>query len=340
MSAAQPIISVIIPIYNTRDYLPRCLTSILKNTYQNLEILCIDDGSTDGSAEVLDEFAQSDARLKIIHKANEGISATRNLGLNLASGEYVAFIDSDDWIHQEYFDTLMYFTLKYDANVAVCREIITATSLQDAPINIDVIQAHRLSLAQSVADYSAKRRIWGRIYSKEVLKGHFFCQEITYAEDTVFNLEVICNASPLRLVMVECPLYYYFVRYNSTVHTTEAIALKPAIEWYLSHIHGETTSEVKSIYIFEAFKGALSYRYGVMFEPNRKILQGISHKLISSCLHEMAELKHIPILRRMQYRILAMFPFLYRAFRIMDDKTMLVWEREKKQKLKRIKEAT
>ena len=95
MSAAQPIISVIIPIYNTRDYLPRCLTSILKNTYQNLEILCIDDGSTDGSAEVLDEFAQSDARLKIIHKANEGISATRNLGLNLASGEYVAFIDSD-----------------------------------------------------------------------------------------------------------------------------------------------------------------------------------------------------------------------------------------------------
>lgn len=330
----QPMISVIIPVYNTQDYLSRCLGSILENTYHNLEIICINDGSTDGSAELLNNFAQSDARIRVIHKENEGVSVARNIGLSLAAGEYVAFVDSDDWVHQRYFEILIHFILKFNADVAVCREVNVSSTIEDTPVHINSIQSHCLSLIQSVSDYSAKRRIWGRIYSKKIIYGHSFCQEIKLGEDAVFNLDVICSTSNLRLVMVESSLYYYFSRSNSAVHTADAIKLRPSIQWYLSHIRDACTDEVKKIYLFEAFKGALSYRYGIMFEPEWKKLQIDSRRMISDCVQEMKQLQNIPVSRRFQYTILAAFPFIYRTFRIIDDKTMLDWEKEQKRKLK------
>ena len=94
-----PLISVIIPVYNVEAYLPRCLDSVIQNTYRNLEIICVDDGSTDGSPEILRDYAQRDARITVITKENGGVSSARNAGLDRATGEFVAFIDSDDFVH-------------------------------------------------------------------------------------------------------------------------------------------------------------------------------------------------------------------------------------------------
>ena len=97
MSHEKPLISVIIPVYNTEAYLERCLVSVLSNTYRDLEVICINDGSTDGSLEILNAFARQDERVTVIDKKNGGLSAARNDGLRRATGEWIAFIDSDDW---------------------------------------------------------------------------------------------------------------------------------------------------------------------------------------------------------------------------------------------------
>lgn len=100
---AQPLITVIVPVYNVEKYLRRCLDSIIRQTYQNLEILCIDDGSIDNSGEICEQYAARDARIKVIHQENQGLSTARNRGLDAAEGEYIAFVDSDDYILEDMY---------------------------------------------------------------------------------------------------------------------------------------------------------------------------------------------------------------------------------------------
>ena len=116
-----PKISVIIPVYNTESYLSRCLDSVLSNTYENLEVICVNDGSTDNSINILDNYKFSDERVIVINQKNSGVSAARNAGLNVATGEYIAFIDSDDWVHTQYFEILLFAMSCNDSDVAACQ---------------------------------------------------------------------------------------------------------------------------------------------------------------------------------------------------------------------------
>lgn len=100
-------ITVIIPVYNVENYLERCLKSILYNTYTNLEIICVNDGSTDNSKKILEDYSKRDKRVVVINKKNAGVSSARNAGIKIATGEYIAFVDSDDWIHEKYFEYLI-----------------------------------------------------------------------------------------------------------------------------------------------------------------------------------------------------------------------------------------
>lgn len=113
-------ISVIIPVYNVEKYLKRCLDSVVNQTYKNLEIILVDDGSTDNSGKICDEYVQKDKRIIVIHKENGGLSAARNKGLDICTGDYIGFIDSDDWIALNYFDVLLKNLLEYDVDIACC----------------------------------------------------------------------------------------------------------------------------------------------------------------------------------------------------------------------------
>ena len=116
----KPLISVIIPIFNMEQYLPRCLDSVLNNTYRDLEILCIDDGSKDGSLKILREYEQQDNRIAVISKANGGVSSARNAGLDHMTGEYVTFIDPHDFVHPRYVELLLNAALESSAGIACC----------------------------------------------------------------------------------------------------------------------------------------------------------------------------------------------------------------------------
>ena len=114
------LISVIVPVYNVEKYISRCLDSIINQTYKNLEIIVIDDGSTDNSGVICDDYAKQDKRITVIHKKNGGLSSARNAGLDIISGDYVGFVDSDDWIEPDMFRGLLEIILKSDCNIVRC----------------------------------------------------------------------------------------------------------------------------------------------------------------------------------------------------------------------------
>ena len=115
----NPRISVIVPVYNVEQYLPRCVESILAQTYENLEILLVDDGTKDNSGAICDAYARQDARVKAIHKKNGGLSSARNAGIDAATGEYLSFVDSDDWIEPDMYEKMMALMEKYGVRL-VC----------------------------------------------------------------------------------------------------------------------------------------------------------------------------------------------------------------------------
>lgn len=119
----KALISVIIPVYNAECYIERCLSSVLENTYQNLQVLCINDGSKDCSGDLLNKFAAEDVRVTVTHTENRGVSAARNTGLSLATGDYICFIDADDWVHQDYFRILCEKAEAHHADIVISEVI-------------------------------------------------------------------------------------------------------------------------------------------------------------------------------------------------------------------------
>ena len=114
----NPMISVIVPIYNVEKYLARCVDSIVNQTYKNLEIILVDDGSPDRCPQMCDDYAEKDSRIKVIHKKNGGLSDARNAGMAVATGEYISFIDSDDWIETSMFELLLNNIFQYDCEIS------------------------------------------------------------------------------------------------------------------------------------------------------------------------------------------------------------------------------
>lgn len=115
------LISVIVPVYKVEKYIKKCIESIINQTYENLEIILVDDGSPDNCGKICDEYAKKDKRIKVIHKENGGVSSARNLGLEKSNGQYITFIDSDDWIEEEYCEILLTTLKEQNADCAICR---------------------------------------------------------------------------------------------------------------------------------------------------------------------------------------------------------------------------
>ena len=113
-------ISVIVPIYKTEQFLSKCIDSIINQTYKNLEIILVDDGSPDNCPKICDEYAKRDNRIKVIHKENGGLSSARNAGIEIATGDFSAFVDSDDWIDSDMYESLVKLSDEYNADIAEC----------------------------------------------------------------------------------------------------------------------------------------------------------------------------------------------------------------------------
>ena len=231
----NPLISIIVPVYKTEQYLRKCVDSILAQTYTNIEVILIDDGSPDGSPILCDEYAQNDSRVKVIHQKNAGVSAARNAGLDIAAGEYIGFVDSDDWIEPDMYEVLMDIASKSGADIAAsasCGEMISGGG--------DKSFVHLSKEEAIIGLFSWKYdflSVCGKLYKCKMFYSIRFPNGVSINEDAIVSLQTIIKSNIICYTHYQS--YHYILNPKSATHTLS--------NKYISMIqsHGMLENEVR-----------------------------------------------------------------------------------------------
>ncbi|MDR2067658.1 MAG: glycosyltransferase [Holosporaceae bacterium] len=213
----RPKVSVVVPVYNAAELLPRCLDSLVNQTLENIEIICVNDGSTDGSCEILEKYSTKDSRITVLHQENLGQGAARNVGMNAASGEYLGFVDADDWIELDYFEKLYLAAKKHRAEIACCGII---RKYQSSKTKVKLVlpkeEVYSLTLEKyRITETPRKCYVYNKIYRRsEIEKHRLRFPEGVFFEDIAFTIRALYHLK--TLVTVPDTLYFYWVNYKST----------------------------------------------------------------------------------------------------------------------------
>lgn len=221
------LITVIIPAYNIENYISFCLRSIAAQTYENFEVLCVDDGSTDGTAKVISDFCNNDKRFNLLQKENGGVSSARNLGIDNANGKYIAFIDGDDYIAETFLERLHSIITEHNADIARCNGFGVKTYDYKAPAPAEPPYVITRNKAEAMGIFydNVFRGLYGddcpsscmSLYSAEVLKGIRFNTSLRRAEDECFVQMVVAQAN--KVVYCGDVMYFYYRREGSAIHS-------------------------------------------------------------------------------------------------------------------------
>lgn len=212
----EDLISIVIPVYKVEKYLEKCIKSIINQTYKNLEIIIVDDGSPDKCPQMCDEFAQSDKRIKVIHKQNGGLSDARNAGIDVAKGKYITFVDSDDYVSDDYVEYMYNLIKKYNTKIATCETKIVHVESDEKNQeqfieNIEVLPArdlfYKILFAQK-SDVSA----YSKLYETALFSDIRYPKGVVY-EDTATTYKLIEKCDKIATGNKKC--YFYFSRPNS-----------------------------------------------------------------------------------------------------------------------------
>ncbi len=229
MSQEKALISIIIPVYKVEKYLEKCIQSVINQTYENLQIILVDDGSPDNCGKICDEYAKKDHRIEVIHKSNGGLSDARNKGLEMAKGEYIGFVDSDDYIEADMYEVLYNLLKQYNADVSICNFYTVSQgkiSIKNADNGIN--EYNRIEILKEILlDKNIQSYAWNKLYKKELF------DEIKYPigkkyEDigTTFYLLEKCN----KVVVTGKSEYYYINRQDSIVNNVTESTITDYIE--------------------------------------------------------------------------------------------------------------
>ena len=214
----KKLISVIIPVYNSKNYLENSIQSILAQTYQYLEIIIVDDGSTDGSGEVCDLLAETDDRIVVVHKDNGGQSDARNCGLDIANGEYIAFVDSDDSIDPRMYEILLENMIANEAHISCCGTVLKYEDGRTGYFNDDISYFRVYSKNEAMVEFTNNRIItaslWDKLYHRSVFDGLRLKKGIIYED---FQIIPYCILKADNVVYTGVPLYFYNVTSISTI---------------------------------------------------------------------------------------------------------------------------
>lgn len=223
MNKYKDLISVIVPIYNVEQYLDRCIESILNQTYKNLEIILVDDGSTDNCPKICDRWTKKDNRIKVIHKKNGGISSTRNAGLDISTGKFIGFVDGDDSIDETMYEILYKNLIDTNSDISICsmQKIFNYDEINKLNKNNKIINNKTfvsINKFDGLFDDKIKDTIvaWNKLYKKEIFN------ELRYPinkqnEDTFLIIKILDKSK--KIVYTNLKLYYYFQRIDSIMNS-------------------------------------------------------------------------------------------------------------------------
>lgn len=311
------LISVIVPIYKVEEYLPQCIDSIINQTYKNLEIILVDDGSPDRCPQICDEYAAKDSRIKVIHQKNGGLSAARNAGLDIATGEYIAFVDSDDWLEIDMYRTLLVLLERYDADIAECAHkksnILedTANSFNDISEKESLFDSYASIMNNIVTEESIpdlRFEVWDKLFKVSVISNTRFKVGQIY-EDLYFDREVLKRCS--RLVHTNYIGYNYRVnREGSTVtfFNEKKLCKFSEINEYVKEFENEEEFDIAQNFRTFGCASAIDLFYSSKKHSGSRASR---KEIYKHFLHFVKGIRPLPL----SYRLFILSPSVYYIFR-------------------------
>lgn len=315
----KELVSVVVPIYNVEDYLEKCIQSIQKQTYENLEIILVDDGATDRCGELCDEYARYDGRIRVVHKVNGGLSDARNAGIEIATGKYFVFIDSDDYIHPQMIE-LLYGSIKdQDAQIAVCGfqsvkedEHVEQEKLQDVTTVLIEKEEDRLEYFMEKT-YGEFTVAWNKMYPAELFK------EIRYPKGKIHEDEFTTYRlleKVKRVAYIKEPLYYYVQRGSSIMgeafnerrlHRLDAYNIRLDYYWQQKkYVWYE-----KILFLYRIFLNRYTKEVMDRLDMDKHILDSYQRNYRQNVLKALWILP-VNIKKKCGYLVSALFPKMYR----------------------------
>ena len=273
---AKKLVSIIVPVYNAEKHLDECVKSIISQTHKNIEVLLIDDGSSDNSAGMCDNYAATDERVKAIHKKNGGVSSARNSGLDIARGDYVFFLDSDDFLDKECLAQLLEDSVANDSDLVFCS--YTAKTNEVVSISDENIPriVHPQLRDKIFFDFVARfcyskhyirSAVWGILYKKSLVEKIRFNRCITIGEDLVFLLHALFRSEVIT--SISRPLYFYRINNLSATRTYKKNYLKSQLHLYpeLSTLFEPYDSMQSTLQICGALSCYFAFSNEIKFRP-------------------------------------------------------------------------
>ena len=262
----KPKISIIVPVFNVENYIKRCLDSIANQSFSDFEVILVDDGSTDKSGIICDNYATKDSRFRVVHQNNGGVSVARNTGLDIAQGQYYSFIDSDDWIEKTMYEDMLSISIKNNADIVVCdyrqengndyTEVLCEKEMSQEELFLDVFGTPSLLIGAC----------WNKLFSKSCVKDLRFNAELTNYEDTLF--------------LCECYM-----------RCKKAIYLKK--KYYVTTVRNDSLSRKKDVLTINNKCDGCLYLYNAFIKRNvsKRIKRQITYKTLDSLLKYARETK-------------------------------------------------
>jgi glycosyltransferase involved in cell wall biosynthesis len=327
----KPKISIIVPIYNVEKYLSRCLESLLAQTLKDIEIIAINDGSSDRSYEILKQYETKDNRIIVIDKPNGGVSSARNEGIQISSGEYIGFVDPDDWVDHEMYEVMYTNALSCKADVVMCSYIRefenhskpknfnlpTKTLYVDEDVKLKVLRRLVGPLNEEIANpelLDAWGTVWSKIYQADIIKENNLrfidLKKIGTNEDTLFNIEAIYYSSSFLYLNNN---FYHYWRANSTSVTS---GYKPNLMNQWLYLFNYIETFLKDRNVDDSFYSALNNR--ICLNTLGLGLNTISKENRSSSFFKIKKIKLFLKEKRIRHSFkrleFSYFPIIWRVF--------------------------
>ena len=319
-------LSILIPVYNAEAYVSRTIQSILSQNYSDFELVLVDDGCSDRSAMICDEWERKDRRITVIHQKNAGIGGARNIGLKKAFGKYIGFVDNDDLIHPQMHSILIDVAKKTNADVVMSFEEkvyenqqldITEFDLDDKCYNSVPIENYFRSMFASSEIDGPYMAVWNKIYSKKVLNDIYFPN--SGAEDVFFNSKVLLKAESFYEITPDIKLYFWVQRKTSEWHNKFSDYQLRTLQTYFNIV--DELDRNHSPYINYALektaKKILSARYNYNKTAKKNDIKKIIKQHIKRFLKLFLLDRRVKLRIKSSFVIMYFFPFIYSFFRFL-----------------------
>lgn len=312
------LVSIIVPIYKVEKYLENCIDLLINQTYKNIEIILVNDGSPDNCPKICDEYAKKDSRIKVLHKENGGVSTARNAGLETAIGDYVYFMDPDDKVELNIIQKLV--SIIDENNFAICKhcldnngKIIYKNNLKRKMFDKDEIY-YCLNTKEYFSGY-----VWNKMYNLNLIKKYNlkFKTNLALLEDLVFNCEYLLLDEVIGASCVNDCLYTYYIRDNSAINNidfsnkkifdkkmSEFIAIEQMIDIY------EKNSPKNLIYVKERYIKT-TYKYVSLFKKTKTNLELLNNNILKAKKYYKEIKEKLPLKRKIKLLAYMKFPTLY-----------------------------